>query len=261
MSSLTFTSPVVARLASRGKAASSPSRFKLQASSFSFTLIELLVVVAILAILAALLMPSLKSARETAKGVQCMNNLRQLMQAEILWAGEHDGNFMFRDENQVYRDEWFDNTSGTRPYWFVLIRRALGTTWGGDQYNTLATFNGRNSIGMCPGNRNGEAWDPGPWNSKQLGFGYGMNSMVLGTGPNGQSYRSMAAIANPAKKPAIVCSRIIPDAVRGYGFYAGSTNQMAFVHKGRVNVIFVDGHADSMKPAAIHPLINLAAED
>jgi prepilin-type N-terminal cleavage/methylation domain-containing protein/prepilin-type processing-associated H-X9-DG protein len=56
----------------------------------SFTLIELLVVVAIIAILAALLMPSLKGARETAKSIACVNNLRQIYTAVLQYANDHD---------------------------------------------------------------------------------------------------------------------------------------------------------------------------
>ena len=56
-----------------------------------FTLIELLVVVAIIAILAALLLPSLKSAREMGKMVTCMNNLRQIGFACTAYGDDNDG--------------------------------------------------------------------------------------------------------------------------------------------------------------------------
>jgi len=55
-----------------------------------FTLIELLVVIAIIALLMALLLPALERAREQAKRIICLNNLRQLTFAWIQCAEDND---------------------------------------------------------------------------------------------------------------------------------------------------------------------------
>ena len=56
-----------------------------------FTLIELLVVIAIIAVLMAILMPALNRAREQGKRAACLNNLRQLTMAWIMYADDNDG--------------------------------------------------------------------------------------------------------------------------------------------------------------------------
>jgi prepilin-type N-terminal cleavage/methylation domain-containing protein/prepilin-type processing-associated H-X9-DG protein len=58
-----------------------------------FSLIEVLVVVAIIGILASLLMPALSSARESARGAQCLNNIKQNMTATMLYLDDNDYTF------------------------------------------------------------------------------------------------------------------------------------------------------------------------
>src|SRR5947209_6101206 len=61
--------------------------------SRAFTLVELLVVIAIIAVLIAILLPSVLRAKESANRVRCASNLRQIGIAEQIYAAENKGRY------------------------------------------------------------------------------------------------------------------------------------------------------------------------
>ena len=110
-----------------------------------FTLIELLVVIAIIAILAAMILPSLAKAKDRAKGIACMNNMRQLMLSMKLYC----------DDN---RDSFPANTWNGTPNWVGGILSAAPNDTDNTnimllmdpRYAQLGPYVGNYSIYKCP---------------------------------------------------------------------------------------------------------------
>lgn len=82
-----------------------------------FTLIELLIVIAIIAVLAGILLPTLNQARQTAFGAKCQSNLKQFGTAFSLYTQENDGFYPM----SVYPDYAKENT------WLGKLDHYLGS--------------------------------------------------------------------------------------------------------------------------------------
>lgn len=81
----------------------------------AFTLIELLVVVSIIAVLAAMLLPSLTAAREQARRTYCRNNLRQIVIGGLMYGDDNNGYMATPDF--FGSDIVWGNTGSGEQYW------------------------------------------------------------------------------------------------------------------------------------------------
>ncbi len=84
-----------------------------------FTLVELLVVIGIIAVLVAMLLPSLQKARQQAMLIQCLSNHRQLLQANQLYMNAYKGTVV-----PGYNNDWSIYEATTN--WTPLLMPFIG---------------------------------------------------------------------------------------------------------------------------------------
>jgi prepilin-type N-terminal cleavage/methylation domain-containing protein/prepilin-type processing-associated H-X9-DG protein len=197
-----------------------------------FTLIELLVVIAIIAVLMAILMPSLRAARDHAKRIHCVSNVKTL---SLAW-------FMYKDEND-------DKLVGghTNPGNWVLRPRDNATIEEKkDAIRNGALFpyvNNTVDVYRCPADF--RIKDPG-----QFAF----RSFSIPGGANGENWSGAvrATKYSDLKRPAtryVFLEDIDP---RGYNVGSWVMNfnpprwvdPLAMWHKERGTLGFADGHAE-----------------
>jgi len=215
----------------------------------AFTLIELLVVIAIIGILAALLLPSLGRAKLQARRIQCVSNLRQMSLAAQAYTGNNADFYPY-----AY---YYDDPHGVFYCWdFTTYETGTNRTVPGLLWQGQANM----QIQQCPSFTGSANWESDPYT------GYNYNTSYIGHGqgesdddPTGQGLpvpAKTAAVIHPAKTAVFGDGQFAdgsdkfmrapwpnPGDANFSGRYAGT---QGFRHENRSNVVFVDGHAESL---------------
>jgi prepilin-type N-terminal cleavage/methylation domain-containing protein/prepilin-type processing-associated H-X9-DG protein len=196
--------------------------------SSGFTLIELLVVIAIISLLMSVLLPSLHKARELARSVMCLTQLRSLGVANSLYAHDHGGRMLVDDQ------------STARFYWTLTVRPYLGLP-DETHMKTPEIFQCPTMVGM-PGFKEANVdW----WDSS-----YGLNWMLgeyrVETWPG---WPLIDDVHEPHATALFVDYNYDSRICQSYQYHlTPASRPKTFVHgQGDLaNMVYVDGRADSI---------------
>jgi prepilin-type N-terminal cleavage/methylation domain-containing protein/prepilin-type processing-associated H-X9-DG protein len=184
----------------------------------AFTLIELLVAIAIIAILAALLLPALNRARQAAQGTSCLNNLKQWGTATHLYAGDND-DFLPTDGTP--------NGTSTNGGWYTALPRALRMPIYQEMpWHTNAAIDPGRSLWICPSN-------PRRSNGFNL-FHYCLNLHVNGTGSGNRV--KLSSLRHPARIVWLFDNGRL-------AAVAQQNNVHTNLHRRGAQFTFLDGHS------------------
>lgn len=202
-----------------------------------FTLIELLVVIAIIGILATLLMPSLGKARDKAKQVVCLNNMKQISVAVEMYKSSSDNRLPKCVAAVGTNWTGVGNNQAWKSYINVYLEQP--TDVNGDL--TLGTFN-------CPSSNTEFATGGGlGWNINYLA--YAPIDPSITTIQKYEGYK-FASITEPTET-LLVGDTTDDDAweARVCRKPSGNINRIGSRHSGKTNVLWADSHVTAESPS------------
>jgi prepilin-type processing-associated H-X9-DG protein/prepilin-type N-terminal cleavage/methylation domain-containing protein len=188
-----------------------------------FTLVELLIVIAIIAILASMLMPALRGAREKSKALACSNSMKQIGIASLMYVGENQDYFVLYYATGA--DKYQLQTLANHNY---LPENSWGSTrqgllWCQSNLSGLTYFDYRSNYMQ---NDKTEA-NPGMMSVARLPY-------------------KIVSIKDPSGKVMFAESGINAD---GKYYFHGTADRVGWIHSGGSNAVFMDGHVSYLTEA------------
>lgn len=223
------------------------SALRIRHSAIAFTLIELLVVVSIIALLIAILTPSLQRARVVARRAVCAAQLNQIGIALTSYLQDHLMIFPPKYGGTMY--SWVGQAGDYGGYVSigaddrVLNRYLGGGGWAHDDPVPIA---------RCPAD-NGAEFGGGVTAYQRQGTSYGSNthvnipSLVMGgTGADKNNGVSLTTVSHPARMVAIGEDTAFASAWWTVAQWASNANDNYFWHSDEFmwNLVYCDGHVN-----------------
>jgi len=222
----------------------------------AFTLIELLIVIAIIAILAAILLPVLARAKQRGERAYCLNNMHQLAVAWIMYTDDNNGTLPPNgDTSDQSTNTWVD---GIMQWDTVMAPHA-------DNYNTSYLYDSLlgpycgHAVGVykCPGDTKQGVKGSRVRSVSMNAFMNGISGQSQVTGlmdlPNYVVYNKITSMIAPGPSDLWVFLDEQGDSIND-GFFLVAMNQTtswydrpANYHGGTGAFSFADGHAESRK--------------
>ena len=207
------------------------SRRGRRGNSGAFTLLELLAVIAIIAILAALLFPFANKALTASRQARCAGNLRAIGQLLAIYSADNDG----KTVPPAASGNW---------NWSEIIGQAPKP----DVY--LGYLVPSRSIWRCPENKLQILDYVSNWGG-ELGGSYTINGMLYPDQALGYTFENryadnrMGNFAHPSQLYAVFEGTYCRSQVGG-----GGVGPVRWPHGNSMNILFADGHVESLKKPA-----------